>query len=295
MSEYQYYEFLALDRPLTAKQRAELRSISSRADITATRFVNEYQWGDLKGDPRKMVERYFDAYLYLANWGTRQLMFRLPRGVLDAEAAGQYCGDGGVDRFAGGGGEGGVAGTGGWWGGGAGPGAADAPIPGDRRYSADDAGANGGDTVHVAPTAGSLASRPASTISGLVDRAEKRGLLQRAPNPLDRRSVDVLLSEAGAELAERGAAQISRSLSPMTSALTGAEALRLITLLERMLERERNPSRLLRSDHSQDHPVCIAFRGDFPVEYWSEEEPEEPRPFGINEVNRRLAALGRLV
>ena len=92
MSEYQYYEFLALDRPLTAKQRAELRSISSRAEITATRFVNEYQWGDLKGDPRKMVERYFDAYLYLANWGTRQVMFRLPRGVLDSETAGQYCG-----------------------------------------------------------------------------------------------------------------------------------------------------------------------------------------------------------
>ena len=131
-----------------------------------------------------------------------------------------------------------------------------------------------------------------STISGLVDRAEKRGLLQRAPNPLDRRSVDVLLSEAGAELAERGAAQISRSLSPMTSALTGAEALRLTALLERMLERERNPSRLPRSD---DYPVCIAFRGDSPVEYWSEEEHEEPRPFGSNEVNRRLAALGRLV
>jgi hypothetical protein len=91
MSEYQYYEFLALDRPLTAEQRAELRAISTRAEITATRFVNEYQWGDLKGDPRKMVERYFDAFLYLANWGTRQLMFRLPREVLDAKTAGQYC------------------------------------------------------------------------------------------------------------------------------------------------------------------------------------------------------------
>ena len=90
MSEYQYYEFLALDRPLTEKQRAELRSISTRAEITATRFVNEYQWGDLKGDPRKMMERYFDAFLYLANWGTRRLMFRLPRGVLDPETAGQY-------------------------------------------------------------------------------------------------------------------------------------------------------------------------------------------------------------
>jgi hypothetical protein len=91
VSEYQYYEFLALDRPLTDKQRAELRSISTRAEITATRFVNEYEWGDLKGDPQKMVERYFDAFLYLANWGTRRLMFRLPRGVLDAETARQYC------------------------------------------------------------------------------------------------------------------------------------------------------------------------------------------------------------
>jgi hypothetical protein len=91
MSEYQYYEFLALDRPLTDKQRAELRSISTRAEITATRFVNEYQWGDLRGDPRKMVERYFDAFLYLANWGTRHLMFRLPRGVLDAKTTELYC------------------------------------------------------------------------------------------------------------------------------------------------------------------------------------------------------------
>jgi hypothetical protein len=91
MSEYQYYEFLALDQPLSADQRAELRSISSRAEITATRFVNEYQWGDLKGDPLQMVKEYFDAFLYLANWGTRQVMFRLPNGVLDPEAAGRYC------------------------------------------------------------------------------------------------------------------------------------------------------------------------------------------------------------
>jgi hypothetical protein len=91
MSEYQYYEFLALDRPLTEKQRAELRSISTRAEITATRFVNEYEWGDLKGDPRTMMERYFDAFLYVANWGTRRLMFRLSSAVLDAATAAQYC------------------------------------------------------------------------------------------------------------------------------------------------------------------------------------------------------------
>ena len=74
-----------------------------------------------------------------------------------------------------------------------------------------------------------------STISGLVDRAEKRGLLQRAPNPADGRAVDVFLSPAGTELADRGAALVARSLSPMTSVLTGTEARRLTTLLEYIL------------------------------------------------------------
>jgi hypothetical protein len=91
MSEYQYYEFLALDRKLTAGEMRELRAVSTRADITATRFVNEYHWGDFKGDPRAWVERYFDAFLYLANWGTRELLFRLPPGSLDPETAEWYC------------------------------------------------------------------------------------------------------------------------------------------------------------------------------------------------------------
>jgi hypothetical protein len=41
MSEYQYYEFLAVDRALTKGEIAEVRKMSSRANITATRFVNE--------------------------------------------------------------------------------------------------------------------------------------------------------------------------------------------------------------------------------------------------------------
>jgi DNA-binding MarR family transcriptional regulator len=77
-----------------------------------------------------------------------------------------------------------------------------------------------------------------STITGLVDRAEKRGLLRRAPNPGDGRAVDVLLSTEGMELAERGATQVARSLSPMTSTLTRADAHRLTALLERMLSRD---------------------------------------------------------
>ncbi len=91
MSEYQYYEFQAIDRPLTREEMAELRALSTRASITATRFQNEYHWGDFKGDPLVMMERYFDAHLYFANWGTRVLMFRLPVGLLDTDTALRYC------------------------------------------------------------------------------------------------------------------------------------------------------------------------------------------------------------
>lgn len=83
MSEYQYYEFRAVDRPLSQSDRAELRRISSRADITSTTFTNEYNWGDFRGNPRKMMERWFDLHLYYANWGTRQLMIRIPRRLVD--------------------------------------------------------------------------------------------------------------------------------------------------------------------------------------------------------------------
>ncbi|MBI2392264.1 MAG: hypothetical protein HYV09_21935 [Deltaproteobacteria bacterium] len=94
MSEHQCYEFLAVDRPLSAKQMAELRAISSRAEISPTRFWNEYHWGDLRADAMKLMARYFDAHLYFANWGTRRLMLRVPKARLDAKALRAYIGDG---------------------------------------------------------------------------------------------------------------------------------------------------------------------------------------------------------
>src|ERR1700735_2883530 len=90
MSEYQYYEFLAVDRPLTAAEQAEVRELSSRARITATSFSNEYEWGDFRGDPGELMRRYYDAHLYLANWGTHRIMLRLPCVLLEEEVARQY-------------------------------------------------------------------------------------------------------------------------------------------------------------------------------------------------------------
>lgn len=83
LSEYQYYEFQAIDRPLTEADRQALRALSTRARITGTSFTNAYEWGDFKGDPAKLMDRWFDLHLYLANWGTRRLMIRLPKRRVD--------------------------------------------------------------------------------------------------------------------------------------------------------------------------------------------------------------------
>jgi hypothetical protein len=83
MSEYQYYEFQAVDRLLDAKAMTQLRKISSRARITPSSFVNSYNWGDLKADPLELLARHFDLFLYFANWGTRQFAMKLPRRLLN--------------------------------------------------------------------------------------------------------------------------------------------------------------------------------------------------------------------
>jgi hypothetical protein len=91
MSEYQYYEFLALDQPLTDKQIQEVRAFSTRARITPTSFVNEYHWGNFRGNIDSFMTKYYDAFVYFANWGTHDLRFRLPKAGLDVDLAQRYC------------------------------------------------------------------------------------------------------------------------------------------------------------------------------------------------------------
>ena len=91
MSEYQYYEFSAVDKPLSGKDMQSLRNLSSRAQITPTSFINEYNWGDFKGKPLSLVDKYFDAFLYVANWGTRWMMLKVPRHLVDVDLVKKYC------------------------------------------------------------------------------------------------------------------------------------------------------------------------------------------------------------
>ncbi len=62
---------------------AALRSISTRAAITATSFTNHYEWGDLKANPSKLIEKYFEAFVSVANWGTHEFYIRLPQESVD--------------------------------------------------------------------------------------------------------------------------------------------------------------------------------------------------------------------
>lgn len=91
MSEYQYYEFQAIDRNLTNKEMSELRVCSTRAAISSNSFVNEYSWGNFKGDEDLWMEKYFDGFLYYANWGTHILKLRLSSSLLNLKTAQIYC------------------------------------------------------------------------------------------------------------------------------------------------------------------------------------------------------------
>ena len=83
MSEYQYFEWLCLDRPLSLEEQRAVDKLSSHITVSSTGAWVDYSWGDFKHDPKQVLARYFDAFLYESNWNTKELMFRFPRTVLD--------------------------------------------------------------------------------------------------------------------------------------------------------------------------------------------------------------------
>ncbi|GHH69621.1 hypothetical protein GCM10018781_28390 [Kitasatospora indigofera] len=74
-----------------------------------------------------------------------------------------------------------------------------------------------------------------STLSGLIGRAERRGLLARAANPEDRRVVDVLITDAGRELTGKLYQEVRSALAPATGRLDDQQRRLLAELLEPVL------------------------------------------------------------
>ncbi len=90
MSEYQRYEFMTSDQPLTSAQLSEVRGLSSHIEVSSTHAVIEYHGGDFKYDPLDVLYKYFDGFLYWANWGSLQLALRFPHDVLPANLLDDY-------------------------------------------------------------------------------------------------------------------------------------------------------------------------------------------------------------
>jgi MarR family transcriptional regulator, lower aerobic nicotinate degradation pathway regulator len=74
-----------------------------------------------------------------------------------------------------------------------------------------------------------------SSVSGLVARAERRGLVARKRSAADGRSVLVALTGSGRELVERVADQFGGDVLTLLAPLTASEQTQLATLLTRVI------------------------------------------------------------
>jgi MarR family transcriptional regulator, lower aerobic nicotinate degradation pathway regulator len=69
-----------------------------------------------------------------------------------------------------------------------------------------------------------------SSVTGLVDRAQERGLVQRTASALDRRSVQVSVTAAGEELIERATAAVEVEIAALVADLGPTQRHRLSTI-----------------------------------------------------------------
>jgi DNA-binding MarR family transcriptional regulator len=81
-----------------------------------------------------------------------------------------------------------------------------------------------------------------SSLTGLVDRAVRRGLVRRAPDPDDRRAVHVLLTEEGREVAEDFYAATCRRVDELAARLSPPDRDRLATLLGTIVRENEAPT-----------------------------------------------------
>jgi hypothetical protein len=89
MSEYQYYEFAAIEGPISDEGLRYARGCSSRANVSRVRWQNTYTFGDFHGSVETLL-KYYDAHFYIANWGTVRLGLAFPKDAIAPEAIQPY-------------------------------------------------------------------------------------------------------------------------------------------------------------------------------------------------------------
>ena len=91
MSEYQYYEFCSISKPLTKEARNEMASLSSRANVGTHNASYVYNYGDFRGNENSLLLKYFDVFFYISNFGTIRLMFKYNISQIDMNELKSYC------------------------------------------------------------------------------------------------------------------------------------------------------------------------------------------------------------
>lgn len=81
MSEYQYVEFRAVDRPLDDEQLEFAEQQSSHADVSRWGLTVEYNYASFRGDVDGLLRGGFDIYLAYTSYGERTIKLRLPSGL----------------------------------------------------------------------------------------------------------------------------------------------------------------------------------------------------------------------
>jgi hypothetical protein len=90
MSEFQYFEFRKIDGYLSKEEMTEIRRLSSRAKVVRQGAIFTYSFGDFRGSPQTLLANHFDAFLYISNFGTKELSFCLPSRLLQTEVLSPY-------------------------------------------------------------------------------------------------------------------------------------------------------------------------------------------------------------
>lgn len=79
------------------------------------------------------------------------------------------------------------------------------------------------------------------TMTNRLDRLEERGLVERVPNPTDRRGMDVQLTPAGVRMADEAVAEHVAGEQEMLSSLSARERDQLVRLTRKLLAHLSSP------------------------------------------------------
>lgn len=82
-----------------------------------------------------------------------------------------------------------------------------------------------------------------STVGGVVDRLERRGLMLRSPDPVDRRVRRLSVGAAGRELLQAVWPAMRRAQQRILAPLSAAEQAQFMRLLDRLVEANNAASR----------------------------------------------------